>query len=155
MFKQILLIACLVTSIATYAQSNREDLELIQSIYGKEKKEVVAQFIVLEGAQKDAFWKLYDEYEVKRKDLGRERVALLERYAKNYATLDDAATDKLVKDMIKLTKSTDKLIGTYYGKLKKAASVKTAAQFVQIESYLLSVVRANIFDSIPVIDELK
>lgn len=155
MCKQILLIACLVTSIATYAQSNREDVELIQSIYGKEKKEVVAQFIVLEGAQKDAFWKLYDEYEVKRKELGRERVALLERYAKNYATLDDAATDKLVKDMIKLTKSTDKLISTYYGKLKKAASVKPAAQFVQIESYLLSVVRANIFDSIPVIDELK
>lgn len=155
MCKQILLIACLVTSIATYAQSNREDVELIQSIYGKEKKEVVAQFIVLEGAQKDAFWKLYDEYEVKRKELGRERVALLERYAKNYATLDDAATDKLVKDMIKLTKSTDKLISTYYGKLKKAASVNTAAQFVQIESYLLSVVRANIFDSIPVIDELK
>jgi hypothetical protein len=62
-----------------FAQSNKEDIDLIQSIYGKEKKTIVADFIKLEGAQKDAFWKLYDEYETKRKALGQKRVALLEK----------------------------------------------------------------------------
>ncbi|HTF20091.1 MAG TPA: hypothetical protein VK658_18605 [Chryseolinea sp.] len=155
MFKHALPVVFLFVSLATFAQSNKEDVDLIQSIYGKEKKDVVAQFIKLEGAQKDAFWKLYDEYETKRKALGQQRVALLERYAKNYTTLDDPTTDKLTTDMMKLGASTDKLITTYYKKMKKASTVKAAAQFVQIESYLLSEVRASIFESIPIIDELK
>lgn len=153
--KKVLLIAALFVSFATFAQSNKEDVDFIQSIYGKEKKAVIAEFIQLEGAQKDAFWKIYDEYETERKELGKQRVALLERYANSYATLDDATTDKLMKDMMALGLKTDKLMNTYYGKLKKAAGVKAAAQFVQIEAYLLSVVRATIFESIPLVGELK
>jgi len=155
MSKKNLIIAFMCLSLGAMAQSNKEDVDFIQSIYGKEKKAVVAQFIQLDGPQKDAFWKIYDEYEVKRKELGHQRVALLERYAKNYTTLDDATTDQITKDMLSLGVKTDKLINTYYGKLKKASSVKAAAQFVQIESYLLSEVRTAIFESIPLIDELK
>jgi hypothetical protein len=155
MYKNALFVICLLISAGTFAQSNKEDVDFIQSIYGKEKKTIVAQFVKLEGAQSDAFWKLYDEYETKRKELGHQRVALLERYAKDYATLDDATTDKLITDMVALGAKTDKLIGTYYKKMKKESTVKAAAQFVQIESYLLSVVRSSIFESIPVIDELK
>jgi hypothetical protein len=155
MYKNTLFFICLLISAGAFAQSNKEDVDFIQSIYGKEKKTIVAQFVKLEGAQSDAFWKLYDEYENERKALGHERVALLERYAKNYTTLDDATTDKITMYMVALGDKTDKLIGTYYKKMKKESTVKAAAQFVQIESYLLSVVRSAIFESIPVIDELK
>jgi len=155
MFKYIFTIAFAVASLTVLAQSNKEDVDFIQSIYGKEKKQVVAQFVQLEGAQKDAFWKLYDEYETQRKELGHQRVALLERYAKNYTTLDDATTDKITMDMMALGAKTDKLITTYYKKMKKESTIKAAAQFVQIEAYLLSQVRTAIFESIPLIDELK
>jgi hypothetical protein len=153
--KKLLVIAVMFVSFASVAQSNKEDVDLIQSIYGKEKKAIVAEFIKLEGAQSDAFWKLYDEYENERKVLGKQRIALLERYASSYMTLDDANTDQLMKDMIALGTKTDKLIGTYYGKMKKASGVKAAAQFAQLESYLLSVIRANIFENIPFIGELN
>jgi hypothetical protein len=152
--KKLIVIAALLISTVGFAQSNKEDVDFIQSIYGKEKKEIVAGFIVLEGAQKDAFWALYDEYEVKRKDLGKQRIALLERYANSYMTLSDAETDKLMQDMIALGMSNDKLQKTYYGKMKKAAGVKAAAQFLQIEAYLLSAVRATIMENIPFIGEL-
>lgn len=152
--KKLLLIAALFVSVAGFAQSNKEDVDLIQSIYGKEKKEIVAGFIKLEGAQKDAFWKLYDEYEAQRKELGKERISLLERYANGYMTMDDATTDKLMMDMTKLGLKTDKLVSTYYGKIKKASGAKAAAQFVQIETYLLSAVRATILENIPFIGEL-
>lgn len=151
----MLIFACMVTAVTISAQSNKEDVDFIQSIYGKEKKAIVAQFVQLDGERKDAFWKVYDEYEVKRKELGHQRVALLQRYASDYNTLDDATTDQMIKDMVALGSKTDKLIGTYYKKLKKVSTVKAAAQFVQIEAYLLSEVRAAIFESIPVIGELK
>jgi hypothetical protein len=152
--KKLLIVAIVLLSTAGFAQSNKEDIEIIQSLYGKEKKAIVAEFIVLEGAQKDAFWKLYDEYETKRKELGKQRVALLEKYAANYATMDDATTDQVIKEMTSLGAKTDKLIATYYGKMKKSSGVKSAAQFVQIEEYVLSVVRASIMESIPFIGQL-
>ena len=53
------------------AQSNAEEVDFLQSIIGGEKKAVVAEFIKVEGASKDAFWELYDAYETERKDLGK------------------------------------------------------------------------------------
>jgi Spy/CpxP family protein refolding chaperone len=152
--KKLFVLLAVCVSTFTYAQSNKEDVDFIQSIYGKEKKNIVADFIKLEGAQKDAFWKLYDEYEVKRKELGQKRVALLEKYASSYGTMDDAATSQLIKETASLGAATDKLIVTYHKKMEKAAGVKAAAQFYQLEAYFLSVIRAAILENIPFIGEL-
>lgn len=152
--KHLLFIAALFISTISFAQSNTEDVDLIQSLYGMEKKEIIADFLALQGAQADGFWGLYDQYEMERKQLGKERIALLERYAYNYGTLDDDTTDSLIKEMTQLGAKTDKLISKYYGKMKKPAGVKAAAQFVQIETYLLSVVRASILENIPFIGAL-
>jgi hypothetical protein len=153
--KKLFILAALCMPALVSAQSNKEDVDFVQSIYGKEKKTIVADFIKLDGPQKDAFWMLYDEYETKRKELGKKRVALLQKYATNYATLDDATTTQIIKETIGLSAATDKLIATYHKKLEKASGAKAAAQFYQLEVYLLSVIRASIFENIPVIGELK
>jgi len=153
--KKLLAFAVICLPLFSFAQSNKEDIDLIQSIYGKEKKTIVADFIKLEGAQKDAFWKLYDEYEGKRKALGQKRVALLEKYAANYGTMDDATTSNLIKETVSLGAETDKLIATYHKKIEKVAGAKPAAQFYQLEVYLLSSIRTAIFENIPFIGELK
>jgi hypothetical protein len=49
----------------------------------------------------------------------------------------------------------DGLIVTYYNKIKKSVGSKQAAQFYQIEGYLLSATRIYILGSIPFIDELE
>jgi len=43
---------------------------------------------------------------------------------------------------------------TYYKKIRKAVSVKQAAQFYQLEYYFLNIIRATIFENIPFIGEL-
>jgi hypothetical protein len=139
---------------ASYGQSAREDIDLIQSMFGKDKKLIVASFIQLDPAKKDAFWQLYDEYETKRKELGRKRIALLERYANAYASLDDATTDKMIAETAALGLQTDKLVQTYHKKIRKAAGSKPAAQFFQLESYFLSAIRATLLEAIPFIGEL-
>ena len=136
-------------------QSNKEEIDLVQSLFGIEKKAMAAEFIKLEGAQKDAFWLAYDEYESKRKDLGKKRIDLMNRYVSSYSSLDDATTDGIIKDMTSLQGQTDKLIVTYYNKLKKASGVKAAAQFYQFENYILSKIRAEVMESIPLIDEFE
>ena len=154
MKKIILLLTTLVFVTGINAQSNKEDIEIIQGLYGKEKKEIMASFIELEGTKKTEFWKLYDEYETARKSLGKKRIALLERYAKEYETNDDKKIDALMKEIFSLQSQTDKLIVTYYDKMKLKSGFKAAAQFSQLEAYLLSQIRAALLEEIPFIGQL-
>jgi len=149
------LLTTLMVALAFFAfsQSNKEEVDLVQSVFGMEKKAMAAEFIKLEGAPKDAFWVAYDEYETKRKDLGKKRIGLLEKYVNGYSTLDDASMDQITKEIISLQGETDKLIVTYYNKIKKGSGVKAAAQFYQFENYILSKIRAEIMENIPLIGE--
>lgn len=153
--KQLLLAVALGLSGIALGQSNAEDVDVIQGVYGKEKKAIMADFVELQGTQSDAFWTLYDEYETKRKELGKDRVSLLDRYVSNFETMDDATTSQLIRETADLGAKTDKLVLTYYKKMEKAAGVKAAAQFYELELYFLSAIRLHIFEKIPEIKDLK
>jgi hypothetical protein len=140
---------------SSFAQSNKEDVDMIQAIYGQEKKDIAAEFIIVPDAKKDAFWKMYDDYETERKVLGQQRIKLLEKYANAYDTLSDKSTDAIIKQTMTLQKSTDALIAKYYDKIMKGVGTKPAAQFYQLESYMLNVVRAYIMSNVPFIGELE
>ncbi len=140
-------------AIGAMAQSDKEEIDLFQAAFGMGKKDVVAGFLQLDSSS--PFWNLYDQYETERKELGKKRITLLQNYADKYGDMSDADLEDVMKQTISLQKSTDKLIDTYYNKVKKASGAKTAAQFYQIETYILSVVRVTILESIPFIGELE
>lgn len=133
------------------AQSNKEEVDLFQSIFGMQKKAIVAEFLDVEN--NDPFWTLYDEYESKRKELGKKRLDLLVDYAQSYDSMNDEKYDRIITQMISLRKSTDKLMDVYYKKIKKSSGSKSAAQFFQLESYFASEIRAAIMGEIPYIGE--
>jgi hypothetical protein len=153
-----LLVVCLsaILGFSSFAQSDKEDIDMVQAIYGKAKKEIVADFIKMPDSIKAAaFWNLYDNYETERKALGQKRLALLQKYANAYTNLDDKTTEDIMKQTMGLQKSVDGLIVTYYDKIKKSVGVLQAGQFYQLESYLLSATRMYILGNIPFIGELE
>jgi hypothetical protein len=155
MKKYILIIAVLFSASFAMAQSNKEEIDLMQAAFGMDKKEAVAAFVKLTEAQKAPFWKLYDEYELKRKDLGKQRIVLLEQYAKEYQTLTSEQADAWSKKVMDLQKKTDNLIATYYGKIKGVSDGLVATQFFQIESYILMAIRAQVLSEIPFVQDKK
>jgi hypothetical protein len=147
-------LALLVIPITMSAQSNKEEVEYIQSIFGMEKKAIVEDFIELDDASSDPFWTLYDEYETARKELGRNRLGILNDYAENYENMSSDEMDDLASRSTKQVKSDEALRYKYYNKIKKVAGHKAAAQFYQIEGYFNAAVRMSILESIPFIGEL-
>ena len=127
---------------------------MIQSMYGKSKKELVTAFMTIPEAQKAGFWTLYDKYEDERKAMGRERIAIIEDYAKNYATLDDKMAADLMGRKMKLTESYSKFQKKYFGSISKQIGGVQASKFFQLEDYLENNIRLMIQESIPFIDEL-
>jgi hypothetical protein len=149
MKKLTLLITGLFLATFAWAQSNKEEVDLVQAAFGMEKKQVVADFVKPSDAQKVAFWKLYDQYETQRKKLGKQRIVLLQQYADQYLTMTPAKADAWTLKVIDLQKKTDALIVTYYGKVKLISDGLVATQFYQIENYILTAIRGKILQEVP------
>ena len=149
MKKITFLFAAIFMASFAWSQSDKEEIDLIQAAFGMDKKAIVADFVQLSDTQKDAFWILYDEYETKRKEYGRERIDLLKQYAEQYMTMTSEQADTWTKKVMELQVKTDKLIATYYEKVKGVTDGVVATQFYQIENYILSKIRMEILQGVP------
>ena len=152
MKKFVIIISFLLLAPLTYGQSYQEEIDLFQVAFGMDKREVVAGFVQTEPEEEEAFWKLYDEYEAKRKELGKERIDLLMQYADQYEDMSGADADAMTRKIIALKTKTDKLITSYYNKIRNATDGIVATQFFQIESFILAEVRAKILETIPFVE---
>ena len=136
------------SSVLAQDSQTKSEFEIIQDAFGLQKKDIVATFISLEGVDGDAFWKVYNEYEAKRKVLGKQRLEMLYDYSMEVGVVTNEEADVLMKEVLALRMSYDNLIKGYYKKMKKATSSIVAAQFYQIESYISTGIRFTILDSL-------
>lgn len=154
--KKVFLIALVALTTGVFAQStSKEDLDVIQGIYGKSKKELAVAYMAIPEAQGAAFWAIYDAFEVERKALGQAKVAVIEDYAANYVNLTDESADKIAKAALKNNMDYQKLFGKYYDKYKKAVGAVTALKIIQFENYMQTAVQSEIQDSIPFVGEME
>lgn len=155
MKKIILMAACILFAANSQAQSNTDEIALIQSAYGMEKKQIIVQFMKLTEAENAGFWKIYDEYEAERKELGKKRATNIIEYANNYGNITDAKASELINSSIDVQINLAKLMKKTYAKLSKVMTPVRAAQFILLENYLETMVRMEISDEIPLIGELE
>lgn len=151
---RLLLSFLLLISTLLQAQDAKDELQMIKMLFGSDKDLIVNEFVRVEGEAKNKFQALYLEFETVRKEVGQKKFSALNNYVKSYNTLPEADLDKIMLEIIKLNAEQDKLIANYYKKVKKQCGISVAAQFYQIEWYLLSEIRTAILENIPVISEL-
>ena len=148
-----MILAGLMPALFGFSQSDVEEIDLIQSIYGMEKKAIVEEFVQPVTLNRVPFWEVYDKYEVERKAIGKERITLLNEFAEKYETMTNEEADAWMKKVIKLGTKQQNLLGKYYTSVKKVTSPIVAMRFYQVESYLLTAIRLEILDSIPFLEE--
>lgn len=135
--------------ISIKAQTTAEEIDYIQAIFGMEKRAAVEDFIKLKEVETQAFWRNYDEYEIKRKAMGKERIELLDKYVIQYENMTDQESIDWMKSVMSLRIRNEKLIEQYYKKLLKECSPVVAMQFYQMESYILAGIRFQILENVP------
>ena len=153
--KKVFLLLAVAFSTATFAQSTlKDDVDVVQSVYGKSKSELVSQYMALTGAQATDFTKVYEAYEVERKKLGQEKIQLINQYATDYSALTDEKADAIAKAALKNNVAYDKLYSSYYEKAKKVVGAVNATKFIQLEIYLQTEIRSSLQNAIPFVGEL-
>ena len=149
MMKRLLFLFLIFTfSFNMTSQTSQDEVQLMQSLYGMEKRDIVSEFVELNDSQEKEFWRLYDEYEVKRKELGKERFRLLSSYVDDYGEVKAQDADNFMRQAIPLRIKVDKLVDNYYKKIKSGTDPIVAMQFYQIENYLSDAIRMELLEEI-------
>ena len=152
--KKFILVAIIaIMAFGVKAQSNKEEIDLMQSVYGMQKKDLISKHMKIEAEKSDLFWKMYDEYELARKEIGLKRVKNIELYAEKYENLTGEDADALVKASMDIQKSFISLWEKTYKNMAKSISPVTAAQFIQAEMFFENMVRQELSMDIPLIGE--
>lgn len=154
--KKLILVAIIaVFAMKSNAQTNAEEVDLMQSVYGMQKKDLISKHMKLEASQSDLFWQLYDEYEIARKEIGLKRVKNIELYADKYDNLTNVDADAIMKASFEVNMEFVKLWEKTYKKMAKSISSVTAAQFIQAEMFFENMVRQELSMEIPLIGEFE
>ena len=142
-------------SYAVVAQSSDEETEAIVNLLGVKKKQATVELVHITPKDSVNFWKIYNAYEVERKKLAKERIAVSEDLANAYSTMDNKKADDLSARFFKLRAGQENLLEQYYGKMKAATNSVLALQFYQSETYLLTLIRASIMQQIPTYGQIS
>jgi hypothetical protein len=140
---------------ATFAQDDvQEELKALQSAFGKDKAELVKQFMIVPADKDAAFWSVYDQYETGRKAIGKGKAQLISDYAKSYDSMDDKKAGELMKRKADLTDEFTKLQRKFFPQFSKVIGGVQTAKFFQLEDYLNNIITLGIQNNIPFIDDV-
>jgi hypothetical protein len=154
--KKLLVVLLFTISGNLFSQSSSKDeVAIIQSIYGKSKTDIVSGAMELTAAETAAFQPIYDSYEEERKALGRKKLEIINDYVENYNSLTAEKADALMKANLKNNLDVEKLLAKTYEKVKKAIGATNAVKFIQLEIFFQTTIRMEIQDNIPFIGEIE
>jgi len=149
------LIAILIATTVGYSQSDNTDIDIVQAVFGRNKRLIIDANMQLNEQEKKTFWLIYDQYEEKRKKIEKEGFLLLKEYGDKYQTLDDAEAHKLIVNFMKSMEAYNTLQQISFRKMEKGIGSLKAAKFIQLETLIQTTLQANLQSQVPVIGELE
>lgn len=138
----------------SYAQSVIDDeITLIQSTFGMDKKMIIEGYMDLPESVAPGFWTVYQSYEMNRQELARERLMIINDFLTDYDNIGNDEAEDLANRTLKNDLALAKLHSSYYKKFKKATSALDAAKFLQIDTYIHNTIRNAMQQELPFIDQ--
>ena len=131
----------------------RNILEMMFSEINTSKIATLNSVMRLTDTEADVFWPIYREYEAELKEVGYEKVKLLREFVvlTESGESDEAEWDSLAKRLIKNRQHRLDLWAKYQKRISRELSAYRAAQFLQIENQMASLIDLNIALEMPVI----
>lgn len=127
------------------------DAEQFKFALTKARREVFDSGMALQGAQGEAFWNVYAEFEKEKKVIDEKRTALLKQYVTQKDQLTDAQAVKLVNDFANVAQDDIKLRVKYTNTLAKKLPGVLAARFYQIDSYITTAMTLDLLDNMKLV----
>lgn len=152
LFVALFALLCLSADVA--AQST-EEINIIQNLYGMEKRSLFIMAMDLSPSDSVSFWPIYDKYENKRKEIGKERIEWIKKLADKYPAVSSEELDEIIEEASDLNEDFHDLLMDSYKDIRKNTSSMVAAKFYQIETFLNTAILAELQSRLPFIGEFS
>ena len=130
-------------------------LEKYRADFNAAKKETINEVMKLNDAEGQKFWPIYQEYESKLNAFSDKRLKFANDFtiAQSATTFDPEQAKELTKRWLKMQHERINLWETYAGKISRAVSPVRAAQFLQIENEIATVLDLSVLSNAPLVGQ--
>jgi hypothetical protein len=129
-------------------------VELLRADVQAKRREVIKEGMQLDEKQAAAFWPLHEEYAGEQKKLGDQKLAIIQDYAKDFMTMDDAKADELAQRVMALDGQRTALRKKYYQAMKKVLPTVLVVRFFQLDNQVQMLIDLQIASNLPIIEEV-
>ena len=144
------LLACLVTGVAATAQDKPADnMDVLREKMRADKKVVVASVLELTESEAKVFWPVYNAYQSDMITHYDRLLKLVDTFAKNYETMSDEMSMKLLTEYLALERDYVAILNAYLPRFKKVLPPRKVARLYQIENKARALVNYDLARGIP------
>jgi Spy/CpxP family protein refolding chaperone len=137
-----------VVSTAQVTGQTADEQTLLKQVQ-TDKRAIYARSLDMSDSESRAFWPIYEEYEAEAKTLDDRFLAMVNDYAANYETLEDARATALLKEKLAIEKERMSLKLKYTAQIAKVLPPKKALRYAQVETRIDNMLRSEIYSLIP------
>jgi len=147
-------IALTITFIGLISSAQAQDksadnMEIVKEKIRTDKKLLVATNMQLTESEANAFWPVYEAYQVELGKLRDREIKLIEQFSASYETMSDDAAKNLLDDSLSIDSDHQKLRQSYLAKFRGVLKDTKVARYYQLESKIDAVMEYELARRIP------
>jgi Spy/CpxP family protein refolding chaperone len=138
---------------ATAPTSADANMEILMQKIKADKKLLVASNMELTDAEAKSFWPLYDSYQKELGEVNQQLGKTIKEYADafNKGPIPNDTAKKLMNQALAVEEAEVKLKRSYAEKIGKVLPAAKTARYVQIETKIRSILKAELAEQIPLV----
>jgi hypothetical protein len=147
-------LAIMFIGIAGFAQAqdkSADNMEIVKEKIRTDKKLLVATNMQLTESEANAFWPVYEAYQVELGKLRDREIKLIEKFAASYETMSDDMAKNLLDDSLSIDSDHQKLRQSYLAKFRGVLKDTKVARYYQLESKIDAVMEYELARRIPLV----
>lgn len=131
------------------------DIEMLRENLRAQRKEIMAQNMVLTPDEATKFWPIFDQYRKEAIKPNDARWTLMKEYAANYNTMSDVQANDYIKRADAIDEQLLQLRMKYVPIFEKVVSSKKTALWYQIDRRIDLLINLQLSSVVPMVDARK
>lgn len=142
---------CVLAATTLWAADSQDALQAASEAIRNQKRIYLENVMQLTPREKDAFWRVYADYESGLAKITAERIKLASDFLESNARLTDAEALAMLDQKLRIDGKELQFKQSYVAKFKQVLPGRKVARFYQAENKFTTAATSELYRNIPVI----
>jgi hypothetical protein len=147
----LVIVLCVFVVMGSWTADAQDDLQAVSEAIRNQKRIYIEKVMELTPQEKDAFWRLYAEYDSGLAKIAEKRITLATDFIVSQGTLSDAKALDMLNQKLRIDGDELAFKQSYVSKFKQVLPGRKVVRFYQTENRFDTAATAELYRNIPVI----